>query len=93
MIIFVSDAFVENYVGGAELTTEALISKCLLPYKKILSSKVDINTIEQYKDCFWIFGNFQNLSTQAKLHAIKNLSYSVVEYDYKFCKYRLPQRS
>ena len=26
-VIFVSDMFVEDYIGGAELTTEALIDK------------------------------------------------------------------
>ena len=40
------------------------------------------------KNCFWIFGNFSGLSDDCVLYAIKNLSYSIVEYDYKFCKYR-----
>ena len=38
MIIFVADAFVEHYVGGAELTTEAIIKDSLLPVRKVLSN-------------------------------------------------------
>ena len=47
MINFVSDSFVEHYVGGAELTTEALISKSLLPTRKILSRDISIDLLEK----------------------------------------------
>lgn len=91
MIIFVADAFVEDYVGGAELTTEALIDKCLLPYKKFHSQNVTIEILKTYRDAFWVFGNTRNLSKRSKLFAINNLNYSVLEYDYKFCSDRLPE--
>ena len=91
MIIFVADAFVENYVGGAELTTEALIDKCLLPHKKVHSQNVTIELMKMHRDAFWIFGNTKNLSKRNKLFVINNLNYSVLEYDYKFCSYRLPE--
>ena len=90
MVIFVADAFKEHYVGGAELTTAAIMSGCLLPNFKILSHNLSPSEMEQHKDKFWIFGNFNNLSEQSMLYAIKNLSYCVVEYDYKFCKFRSP---
>ena len=90
MIFFIADAFVENYIGGAELTTEALISSSLLPRAKVLSHQVTTKLLEQYKDSFFVFGNFQNLKTECILYAIKNLNYSVLEYDYKYCKYRSP---
>ena len=88
MIIFVSDAFVEHYVGGAELTTEALIQTSLLPSYKILSNQINVDSMEDNKEHFWIFANFANLSDECLLYAAKNLNYSVLEYDYKFCKYR-----
>jgi len=93
MIVFVADAFVEHYVGGAELTTEALADASLVPTYKILSSALTLNQIEQTnKNFFWIFANFSNVSNEALMFAIKNLNYSVLEYDYKYCKYRLPEK-
>ena len=88
MIIFVADAFVEHYVGGAELTTEALIHSGLSPAYKTVSHQVDVDAMEEYKNHFWIFANFASLSDECLLYAAKNLDYSVLEYDYKFCKYR-----
>ena len=90
MIIFVSDFFIEDYVGGAELTTQSLIDSCLLPYKKIKSHQVNVSIMNKYADCFWIFANFTNLNKQCILHALKNLKYSVLEYDYKYCDMRSP---
>lgn len=88
MIVFVSDAYVEHYQGGAELTTEAIIEGGYFPCNKILSSQVSVEIMEKYKDCFWIFGNFSSVRPDCIIYAIKNLNYSVIEYDYKFCQYR-----
>ncbi len=90
MIIFVADAFIEHYVGGAELTTEALIGSCLLPKAKVLSQQVTVEFLRQHKKDFFIFGNFQNLNFNCMLYAVENLNYSVLEYDYKYCKLRSP---
>jgi hypothetical protein len=90
MIVFVADAFVENYNGGAELTTEAVISSCLLPNTRVLSQQLTVEILKQNKNNFFIFGNFHNLSADCILYALKNLNYSVLEYDYKYCKYRSP---
>ena len=62
MIIFVADAFVEDYVGGAELTTEALIKASFLPAYKVRSRSVTPSLMSQNKDKFWMFGNFSSLS-------------------------------
>ena len=88
MILFVSDAFIEQYVGGAELTTEAIIGASFFPVNKITSKEVNLNMMEEYKNAFWIFGNFSGLSRDCLLYAIRNLNYSIIEYDYKFCAYR-----
>jgi hypothetical protein len=90
MIIFVADAFVEHYVGGAELTTQAVLTSSLLPTGRILSNEVTPKIMEDMSDCFWIFGNFASLSQECMMYAIKNLNYSVLEYDYKYCKFRSP---
>ena len=92
MIIFVSDMFVDDYVGGAELTTEALILDSLIPIKKIHSHSVNVNLMESNKDKVWIFGNFSNLKEECILFAAKYLKYSVLEYDYKYCVFRSPEK-
>jgi hypothetical protein len=92
VIFFVADAFVEQYVGGAELTTQAIIEGSLHPSARIITSNVSIQLMQETKDCFWIFGNFANLSNDCMLYAVKNLKYSVLEYDYKYCSYRSPEK-
>jgi len=88
MICFVADLFLKDYVGGAELTTEAIIQKCPSPVKTFYSHELTEEDIKRHKDSFWIFGNTANLSNHLFLYAAKNLNYGIVEYDYKFCKYR-----
>tara|TARA_A100001515_G_scaffold135613_1_gene126694 strand:+ start:231 stop:1874 length:1644 start_codon:yes stop_codon:yes gene_type:complete len=88
MIIFVCDAFVEQYTGGAELTTQAIIDASSYPVMRVLSNKVTPELMSQHSDSYWVFGNFSNLAPQCIVYAIKNLDYSIIEYDYKFCKYR-----
>ena len=88
MIIFVSDAFSDQYTGGAELTTDAIIDSSLFPVNKVLSQQVNLKLMQEHQNCFWIFGNFSGVTSDCLLYAAKNLDYSVIEYDYKFCKYR-----
>ena len=83
MIIFVADAFVEHYVGGAELTTEAIIKDSLLPVRKVLSNTLTPKVMANHKGSHWIFGNYANLSDACIFYAVQNLQYTVLEYDYK----------
>ena len=92
MIIFVSDLFVENYVGGGELTSEAIINGSLLPVFKINSRNVSLKLMANNQDKFWVFGNFADLSEACIVYAIKNLKYANLEYDYKYCVFRLPEK-
>lgn len=86
--VFVSDMFVENYVGGAELTSQALIDSCPLPIEKIHSKDVDLQALEAGHDKFWIFGNFSAMNMELIPTIVANMEYTVLEYDYKYCKYR-----
>ena len=88
MMIFAADAFIEHYVGGAELTTQALIESSLYPSGRITTRELTVELMEDMKSCFWVFGNFANLQDDCLLYAVKNLDYCVLEYDYKYCKYR-----
>ena len=87
-VVFVADLFVEQYSGGAELTTEAIIESCPFDYVKINSMKVTIETLQEYQNYFWIFGNCIKLNMQLIPSIVGNIRYAILEYDYKFCKYR-----
>lgn len=86
--VFVSDMFAEEYEGGAELTTEALLEVAPTAVHRLRSKDVTADSIEQLKDRYWIFGNFSQLDGSLLPTIAQRLKYSVVEYDYKFCKYR-----
>jgi len=88
MIIFVADAFSDQYNGGAELTTDAIIDASYFPVNRVRSHQVNKEAMEAHKDALWMFGNFSGLTPDCLLYAAKNLDYVVLEYDYKFCKYR-----
>ena len=90
MIIFVADVFVEQYVGGAELTTQAIIDSSALPGARFQSAEVTLELMKKFKNCFWIFGNFAGVQEDCLMYAIKNLNYSALEYDYKYCEFRSP---
>ena len=89
-IVFVADLFAEDYAGGAELTTEALIGAAPNDIKifKVRASQVTEKTIQSGYQKYWIFGNFSSLNPNLIPLIVQNVKYSVLEYDYKFCKYR-----
>ena len=90
--IFVSDLFVSDYVGGAELTSQSLIDSCPLPIETIKSKDVNLKVLENGHNKYWIFGNFSAMDTDLIPTIVANMEYSVLEYDYKYCKYRSPEK-
>lgn len=91
-VVFVADYFVEDLVGGAELTTEALIKSSPFRIFKLHSKDVSIKNLEEGHGKFWIFGNWAGLNRELIPTIVANMSYSVLEYDYKYCKYRSPEK-
>lgn len=92
-VVVVSDMFVSDYVGGAELTTQALIDSSPFPIHKMHSRDVTLETLEKGKDLFWVFGNFTAMNLELIPTVIGNqFKYAICEYDYKYCKYRSPQK-
>ena len=77
-IVFVSDMFVDDYVGGAELTTEALIEKCPVKYQKVHSKRVSVDLLEMGHGKHWIFGNFSSMDLELIPTIVANTSYSVL---------------
>ena len=88
--IAVADAFANQYVGGAELTTKALLDLKEGQVLKINSHILTEDFIDKNHDKIWIFFNFANLKDNIMIKLAKTVNYSIVEYDYKFCKYRYP---
>ncbi len=91
-IVFVADLFANEYEGGAELTTQALIDSSPLTVETVKASQVTLELLEQGHDKYWIFGNFSSLNQDLIPTIVANMEYSVLEYDYKYCKYRSPEK-
>lgn len=89
--IVVADFFASDLTGGAELTTEAMIQSCPDKHKifRIHSVSVTPEIIENNSDKIWILTNFSFMSRDSLCALIEcNVSYSVIEYDFKFCRHR-----
>ena len=86
--IFVADLFVEDYLGGAELTLEALIQAAPGPVAKVHGSRLTKEFIQEHKDKTWIFGNYASVPKSLLIDVALDLNYFIVECDYKYCKYR-----
>ena len=80
--------FAEQYAGGAELTTEALIDASPDLVKKVHARNLTVEFLQQNADAFWIFGNFASINWSLVPVIAANLRYAVLEYDYKFCLHR-----
>jgi glycosyltransferase involved in cell wall biosynthesis len=91
-VVFVADLFASDYVGGAELTTQALIDSSPCKVTCLRSREVTIELLEQGHQKYWIFGNFSELNVELIPTIVANMNYSVLEYDYKYCKWRSPQK-
>ena len=87
-IIFVADLFAEQYAGGAELTSDALIEASPTLVKKVHAKNLTVEFLQQHVDAFWIFGNFSSINWSLIPVIASNLRYAVLEYDYKFCLHR-----
>jgi hypothetical protein len=88
-VIFVCDLFTEHYLGGAELTTKAIMAKSNKKNTKVLSKDITPFFIKKNKNKKWIFGNFAQISNKLRLDISKKVSnYSIIEYDYKICAHR-----
>ena len=91
-IIFVSDYFVSDLIGGAELTSEALIDASPFNVFKLHARHVTVELLEQGQSKHWIFTNYASMNLQLIPSVVANLNYSVIEYDFKYCKYRSPEK-
>ena len=91
-IVYISDAFLEDVVGGGELNDHELL--LMLESSGYLVSKqrshsVTVDYINKHKDCFFIISNFVALDPVCK-ERLLDLRYIVYEHDHKYVKNRNP---
>lgn len=91
-VVFVADLFSDQYAGGAELTTDSLIQSCPFKSQKIMAKDVTIELLEQGHHAFWVFGNFSSMNLELIPTIAANMRYAILEYDYKYCRYRSPEK-
>ena len=90
-IVYISDFFADQTLGGAELNDQELLNILKTKYKiiKLNSHLVDLDFLDQHKDCFFIISNFINLSYGCK-EKLFDLNYIIYEHDHKYAKSRNP---
>jgi glycosyltransferase involved in cell wall biosynthesis len=91
-IVFVSDLFADDYVGGAELTLQALMDASPAPIARVRSKELTVEHVKQGADKYWIFGNYTGLDPRLIPSIVANVRYSLIECDYKFCRFRSLER-
>ena len=88
-VVFVSDVHRDDYAGGAELSTDALTKTSPLEEVCFLRSReLTTDHISAGAQKIWVFFNFTSMNLDLIPAIVANCNYFIVEYDYKFCKYR-----
>jgi hypothetical protein len=88
-VIFVQDFFAAEVVGGAELTSDAIIKACSRPLFQMHSHSVTETMIKKHYDKIWVIGN----QTMIPPHILQcfityNVRFFFFEYDFKPCVLR-----
>lgn len=89
-VVFVADLFEADYKGGAELTTEALVSSAPgLRVFKLHSTSLTADLVAKHKDLTWVLCNW-SMAPRDGLSALvtEGCKFVCVEYDYKYCSAR-----
>ena len=88
-VIFVQDFFAKELIGGAELTSDAIIKACPHKLFELHSQSITEAMIRKHRDKLWVFGN----QTQVAPHLLQmfidlDIQYYFFEYDFKPCVMR-----
>lgn len=97
-VVFVCDLYEADYVGGAELTTEAVISAGSKRIAKLHSGSLTESMLEKVvkQRSILVFGNWTqcHFDVLEKVIDFANegkLKYVILEYDFKLCSFRSPE--
>lgn len=85
-VIFVQDFFAKELIGGAELTSDAIIKACPKKLFEVHAHSLTESLVKKNKNKLWIFGN----QTMVPHHILQmfidmNITYFFFEYDFKPC--------
>lgn len=85
-VIFISDYFLNEILGGAEKNNDAFINRALkyINIEKIKSSLVNEEYILNNINSFFIIANFFQLSENVKLILQQKCKYIIYEHDHKY---------
>jgi hypothetical protein len=91
-IVFISDFFVSQVLGGGEFNDSQLIEmlESVALVKKINSQHVTLDFLKSRKDNRFIISNFIILSSEIKKYILDNLDYIIYEHDHKYLLSRNP---
>ena len=90
-VVVVSDYFANDISGGAELTLDAILRESPTPIFKLHSMSLTKEMAEQNSGKHWIFGNYTMVTPDVlDFFASNNLKYSIIEFDFKYCRFRAP---
>ena len=80
-VVFVADMFVEQYIGGAELTTQAIYESAPQDVSvfRINAKNISMKTLESGANKYWVFGNAVTMNSELIPSIIANLRYSILE--------------
>ena len=92
-ILYVSDFFLSDFVGGGELNDNELCSileSLSSEIKRIRSSNLSLDLIREHRDYKIIISNFINLNKSVIDEITEFHSYVIYEHDHKYLKSRNP---
>lgn len=91
-IVFVSDFFLNNILGGGEICDDCVIRHLEKnnEVEKIQSSNLTLKKATELKDCLFIISNFVLVSSEVLEYITDNIKYIIYEHDYKFLNTRNP---
>lgn len=92
-IVFASDFFITDFVGGAALNDEELCSLLSQRHNNIIKIKTEnitIDFIEQNKAKKWLISNFFKLTEECKNKIQECVDYCIIAHDYKFVEHTNP---
>ena len=88
-VIFVEDFFVDEILGGAEMTSDAIIQAADRRVCHLHSRSLTERLVKAHRAKKWVFGNQTQVPPWIlNLFLELNIEYHFFEYDYKPCIYR-----
>ena len=92
-VIYISDFFLEDIIGGGELNDDVLCGLLLdehLSVRKIRSHLVTPSFLRDNLNCFYIISNFINLRKNVLDLITEKVKYIIYEHDHKYLSGRNP---